>query len=391
MVDKRLQDYISECKNKNISDEEVIKNLKNRGCSDDDIQQAFNYGKSNINTPVNTPINPQLIENSSKSNKVSHSLNIIPFLIGLVILIIISIVIFLIYNFYQEKRQNNIVSLQSVTPTLSTENNNLQGQANKFFTATKQKDADSTYKLFSLQLQKQVSKDELMGLFNELDLDEATKQTQNSLNDATFTIDSSQYQGKKYLGTIYYNSPPNGNLEISFIKVNDQWKILSFNFTRLTISDSGDLDTDLSEIKKNVSFSIYKPTYLPLNYSYDGTTILELTNQNVPDGKAHPIVLFAFSDISSETPFGGSKQILITQLNVSMDEASLLTFINDQLSPQQSAEEVQLQGGIGIYVSGGFINNLTLVKENSVITLSPDSTITKADLIKIADSLQEIP
>ncbi len=310
-------------------------------------------------------------------------------------LIIIGALAYLAYNHYYQQPESTTPDSDVALPALNEPTEEFQVLADNLFKAAQEQDVDGAYQMFSSQLINTATKAQIKSLFAQLELAEALTQTQIAITDITVAHETGVHPGKAYVGLVEYSSPPNGTVEITFEQEDNQWKVKQFSFRRSLTAKSGNLDGDLNKIKQNIKFGIFKPTYLPTGYVYDGLVKLEKTNQNVPDGNAHYIVSLSYSDPTTKTVSGASKKLIFNQLNITISQDELATYLSSKLSPEQTSETVPVTGGQAVLVTGPIqglnMTSLNLVKDNLALSLVvPSDALTKEELVRIANSLAPV-
>ncbi len=128
-----------------------------------------------------------------------------------------------------------------------------------------------------------------------------------------------------------------------------------------------------------------QPSYLPTGYNYVITVLLDPTKE--ADGKTYKIVQTIFSPHPEKmVGFLPQEVVQIIQiLGYQPTVQDLLNIIKASNSKEQ-AQEVDLNGDKGIYTT----SSLEFVKNGSLISISADNSITKDQLIKIAQSFTEV-
>lgn len=390
------REFINKSKAAGKTDNEIIQSLVQAGWQTSQIEPLLQ--KSTVDK-----IAPPALAQNSNLDETPPSIEITQtggsktkIVIGLCFLVILGILIGGWWIWRQQSKkdfsQQELNKKQrEISPTLSA--NSYTQQAEKFFLAVKERDAEKIYAMLSEELKTEINKNKIVDLLNSPDsyVEQLVGQKEVKSDDITvITRTGENRPGKKYLGSVSYSSGQEGALEITFVNENNEWKINKFNFSRQKFVNSGNIDNDFLELKQMVKFKLYKPTYLPSGYLYEGSTY-DLTNNNVPDGKIHEIVFSAYADRKTKTQLGGSKDTIFYQLNYKISYEELLSFVKSKASSNQAIEEVNLDNGKAIFVSGGIIpSSLVFAKDDSIVTIQVDDSIDKGEIIKIANLLTEV-
>ncbi len=258
----------------------------------------------------------------------------------------------------------------------------------QLFNAIKSRDVDSIYALESSEVLK-LDKKSISYYLDGKDLRDIVSQTLKSSADTSKDLNSHDPKStKKYYecgGLTKYSSVPTGGFfMVRLINSDNSWKIFQYTYVRNTIEQFGNVTQDLKGIKKQTGMRLNQPTYLPTGYSYVATFLIGFPEQ--ADVRMHVQSVF------SPHPEQGNSLATIPQKVEIIQILGYQQTVQDELNrikasdPNAQAIEVDLGGNTGIYTP----SRLEFVKNGTLIIISADSSVTKDQLIKIAQSFTEV-
>lgn len=368
-----------------------------------------------MNEQISSPLTPPKTEISTQPNEQKNKLKAVALIeVGLLevsIVIVGLLVIFGIFNYFnllpvsgsfpflsflprQQKITTNTINSSSNTPVPATQSATSQTDSicktitDQLFSAIKSKNVDSIYDLQASEVPK-LHKKLISDYLDSKDLRDIVSQTLKSSADTSKDLNRYDPKStKKYYecgGLTKYSSVPTGGFfMIRLINSDNSWKIFQYTYVRNTIEQFGNVTQDLKGIKKQTGMRLNQPTYLPTGYSYVATFLIGFPEQ--ADVRMHVQSVF------SPHPEQGNSLATIPQKVEIIQILGYQQTVQDELSrikagdPNAQPQEIDLNGNTGIYVT----SNLEFVKNGTLIIISADSSVTKDQLIKIAQSFTEV-
>ncbi|MEK7502150.1 MAG: hypothetical protein AAB609_01330 [Patescibacteria group bacterium] len=372
-----------------------------------------------MNEQISPPLIPPKTEasiqpNEQKQNKLKAVALIEVGLLEVAFVIVGLLVIFGIFNYFnllpisgsfpflsflprQQKIITNTINSSSNIPISATQSATSQTDSicktitDQLFSAIKSKNVDSIYALESSEGGFKLDKNMISDILNGKDLRDIVSQTLKSSADVS--KDQNRYDPKstkKYYDcgglTKYSSVPTDGFFMIKLINSDNNWKIFQYTYVRNTIQEYGNIIQDLQGIKKQTGMRLSQPTYLPSGHPYVGTVLMDSPEE--ADGKVHKLVESIFTPHPEQMGLGGAPQEvqIIQILGYKPTKQDILNSVSTPGSNAQP-QEIDLNGNTGIYTP----YRLDFVKNDTLIIISTsDSSVTKDELIKIAQSFTEV-